>query len=191
MTTLPSAHEVPGLTRRRLIGVGAAGAATLWLGGFDRLASIAGASTTSSSLRRSGYLSLSDLSFAVSVDGATHTLELIGVGDLPIAATVPTLIGLDDAFALYFRGTATDSFAGGTRVFQHPDLGEFSLFVSPVDQPDTTQVYEAIIDRTVRVPGLDDDGAPAPVDPPRRRADVVIRNRRHHRRHRRHRHHGR
>ena len=138
-------------------------------------------------MRRSSYGSLAERSFQVLVDGHRHTLELVGADDLPIAATVPALQGLDDAFALRFRGAAETAFAGGTRELEHPELGRFSLFLAPIEQPSDAQRYEAIIDRTVPLPrGTDDDGPPpAPVDPPRR-GEVTVRVRR--RRKHRHRH---
>ena len=159
----------------------------LYLGGFERLSRAAAATAAPAPLRRSSYTFLAERSFQVDVDGAEQVLELIGPEDLPVAATVPTLQGIDDAFALQFLGDSGGAFAGGTREFVHPQLERFSLFLAPVGPPSDTQRYEAIIDRTVRVPGLDGDGAPAPVNPPRRQEIVVH----HHRRKHKHRHHRR
>jgi hypothetical protein len=181
---VPSAH---GFSRRRLVQLGAAGAATVWFGGFERLGrGIAAASSAPAPLRRSSYTFLSERTFEVDVEGISHALELVAAEDLPVADTVPSLQGLDDAFALHFTGAADGAFAGGTREIVHPELGTFTLFLAPVEQHSDAQSYEAIIDRTVRIPGLNDDGSPAPVDPPRRR-ELVIRNRRrkHKRRHHR------
>jgi hypothetical protein len=171
-----------GLTRRHVVRAGAAGAAAVWLGGFERLAGLAGATTLKAPLRRSSYAGLSG-TFAVAVGAGTQTLEFAGVEDLPIAASRPELRGHDDAFSLQLRGDATTAFPQGTRQFSHPDLGEFSLFLAPVEQATETQTYEAIIDRTVKIPGLNDDGTPVPV------GQVTLRNRRRRkRRHHRHRH---
>ena len=170
-----------GLTRRHLVRTGVAGAAALWFGGFNRLAGLAEAATLKGPLRRASYAGLAG-AFAVSVEGATQTLELVDVGDLPVAATRPELRGRDDAFALRLRGSAASAFEQGTRDFRHPELGGFSLFLAPAERAGDAQDYEAIIDRTVPVPGLRDDGSPFPV------GSVAIRNHRRHRRHHRHRH---
>ena len=184
MATTPDVISRP-LTRRRLAQFGVAGAATAWLGSFERLGGLAAASSGGKpSLRRNSYTWLADRTFSVSADGATQALELVAVEDLPAAATVPSLRGLDDAFALQFRGD-TAALTQGTHSFSHPELGSFSLFIVPIGPAETSQDYAAIIDRTVRIPGLDEDGAPNPVDPPRRRNDVSVRNRRKRRKRRR------
>jgi hypothetical protein len=136
-------------------------------------------------LRRSSYAGLTG-AFAVAAGTGTQMLEFAGVEDLPIAATRPELRGNDDAFTLHLRGDAANAFEQGTRPFSHPQLGEFSLFLAPVERAADSQSYEAIIDRTVKIPGVNEDGAPLPV------GSVTIRNRRHRRRHHHHhRHRGR
>jgi hypothetical protein len=186
---LPEAPD-RALTRRRLMQAGAGTAAALYLGGFERLSGVAGASWAPASLRRSSYAGLAERSFQVWVDGVPQVLELAGADDLPVAATVPSLRGLDDAFALHFTGVAGAAFSGATRELVHPELGRFSLFLAPVEQPGEVQRYEAIIDRTVPIPGLGEDGAPRPVAAPRRQ-EVAVRNRRRRRRRHRHRRRGR
>ena len=181
----PLEPSVSALTRRRLVQLGAGGAAALYLGAFERLGASAAAAAAPAPLRRSSYRLLAERSFQVWVDGVPQVLELIAAEDLPIADTVTALQGLDDAFALRFTGAADAAFTGATREIVHPRLGRFSLFLAPVDQRSDVQRYEAIIDRTVPVPGLNDDGSPKPVDPPRRR-EVAVRLRR--RRKHRHRH---
>jgi hypothetical protein len=170
-----------------LVKLGAGGAAALYLSSFERLTATATAATAAPApLRRSSYTTLAERLFQVNVDGIPHVLELIAAEDLPVAATVPTLQGLDDAFALHFAGSTAAPFAGGIREIAHPELGAFTLFLAPVEMQTDTQAYEAIIDRTVRIPGLDEDGSPAPVDPPRRQ-ELVVRNRRRKHKHRYHR----
>jgi hypothetical protein len=157
------------LTRRRLlVKAGAAGAGTLALGalgkvGLDGTARAAGIGNDA--LRRSSYLDLSTTAFTATVDGGSHKLELIGVEDLPVAASVPTLRDSDDAFSLRFRGDGRDSFPQGTWAVSHPQLGSFQLFMVPIEQRTGTQDYEAVIDRTVSAPSRDDGGVPRPVDP--------------------------
>jgi hypothetical protein len=186
MDALSDSSE-PGLTRRRLVQLGAGASVALYIGGFERLTNAAAATAAPAPLRRSSYTLLAERSFQVTVDGVPQVLNLTAAEDLPVADTVPSLQGLDDAFALHFSGSPDASFAGGTREFVHPQLGRFSLFLAPVEQQTDEQRYEAIIDRTVRIPGINDDGSPKPVDPPRRQ-EVVIRN--DHRIHR-HKHHHR
>jgi uncharacterized protein DUF6916 len=161
----PETTSSQELTRRRLVQVGAAGAATFWLGSRGRFEGVAQAAGNGKGLRRSDYLGLSDPGFTASVDGGSRALELVGIEDLPIASQAPALVNSDDAFSLLFRGDARGSFTQGTRELSHPQLGKVSLFVVPVERPTDTQAYEAIIDRTVRIPGLEDEGAPRPVDP--------------------------
>lgn len=152
------------LTRRRLVQIGAAGAATFLVGSRAGFEGVAKAAPVGNGLRRSDYLGISSSSFTASVDGGSRALELVGVEDLPIASRVPSLVNSDDAFSLTFRGDVRGSFAQGTRELSHPQLGKLSLFVVPVERPTDTQTYEAIIDRTVRIPGLEDEGSPKPVD---------------------------
>jgi hypothetical protein len=161
-------YEFPPITRRRLVQAGTAGAATVWLGGLAKLVPAAGAAPLSSSLKRSSYLGLTSSTFKVSVDGSTIPLQLAGVEDLPVAASVPALQGSDAAFSVRFVGNGFSPFAGGTRTLSHPELGTFELFVSPVEARSATQTYEALVDRTIRIPGVNEEGEPQPVDPGRR-----------------------
>lgn len=165
-TAKPTSSE---LTRRRLlVKAGTAGAATVWLGalgkvGLEGTAHAGGIGHDT--LRRSTYLDLSTTAFTAVVDGGSHKLELVGVEDLPVAASVPMLRDSDDAFSLRFRGDGRDVFSQGTQEISHPQLGTFSLFVVPIEQRTGTQDYEAVIDRTVRIPKIGDGGGPRPVDP--------------------------
>jgi hypothetical protein len=161
-------HEFPPITRRRLVQASAAGAATLWLGSFTKLVPAAGASQLTSELKRSTYLGLTDPGFKISIDGNTIPLQFAGVEDLPVAASVPALQGSDAAFSVRFVGSGFSPFTSGTRTLSHPELGTFDLFVSPVEARTATQSYEAVIDRTIRIPGVNDEGAPDPVDPGKR-----------------------
>jgi uncharacterized protein DUF6916 len=163
-------------TRRRLVQVGAAGAATAWLGGFDRLEGVARAAVGAHpELRRSTYLGLSTPTFQVAGESGSRALQLVSVEDLPVAHLLPGMRGRDDAFSVRFRGGASEALPQGTHTMSHPQLGRFELFIAPVDQAGDTQDYEAVVDRTVRIPGLDEDGAPDPVTPPRARREVAER----------------
>jgi hypothetical protein len=156
------------LTRRRLVQVGAAGAATFWLGSRGGIEGIARAAGATNGLHRSDYMALSSPGFTAAVDGSSRSLELIGVEDLGIAGEVPSLRGSDDAFALRFRGDGANAFTQGTRELRHPQLGAVSLFIVPIEQRTSTQDYGVTVDRTVRIPGLEEDGSPQPVDPGKR-----------------------
>jgi hypothetical protein len=140
----------------------------MWFGGLTKLVPAAGASPLTAELKRSTYLSLTSSTFKVDVDGSTLPLQLAGVDDLPVAASVPALRGSDAAFSVRFVGNGLNSFAGGTRTLSHPEMGTFQLFVSPVEQRSATQTYEAVVDRTIRIPGINEEGAPDAVDPGKR-----------------------
>jgi hypothetical protein len=166
---MPSDRQtIPPITRRRLVQAGAAGAATVWLGGLSRFVPDAGASPLTASLKRSTYLGLADRGFKIAIDGSTVPLRLAGVEDLPVAASVPALQGSDAAFSVRFVGSGFSPFEGGTRTLSHPEIGTFQLFVSPVEARSATQTYEAVVDRTIRIPGINEEGAPEPVDPGKR-----------------------
>ncbi len=168
----PAKSSRSALTRRRLLSeagaVGVAGAATVWLGNLGKgpFSGIAtAAEVESEALRRSSYMELSSPSFTALVDGTGHQLELIGVEDLPVAASVPALRESEDAFSLRFRGDGANAFEQGTHELRHERLGDFSLFLAPIERRTGTQDYEAVIDRTIVLPGSGGDGAPRPVDP--------------------------
>jgi hypothetical protein len=152
------------LTRRRLVQIGAAGAATFLIGSRAGFEGVANAAPAGNGLRRSDYLGLSSPNFSAAVDSKSHPLELVGVEDLPIAAQVPSMVNSDDAFSLSFRGNGR-GFSQGTHELSHPELGKVSLFIVPVERRGANQDYEAIVDRTVKVPGLEEGGAPRPVEP--------------------------
>lgn len=169
--TEPEKQASPELTRRRLVQVGAAGAATIWLGKVGEFTGIAQAAG-GDGLRRSSYLDLSTQDFKVSAAGSTYPLELISVDDLPIAAEVPTLRGSDDAFALRFRGDGRKTFEQGIHELSHAQLGSAALFIAPIEKPGASQDYEIVVDRTVKLAGLEEDGSPAPVAPGKRASDA-------------------
>jgi len=152
--------EAGKLTRRHLVQAGAAGTALLGLGGLGRLEGIASAAgATPPELRRGTYLGLSDDRFEVAGAPGTGTLRLLSVDDLPSAARVSELRGRDDAFVLRFRGSG-EQLESGIQRLRHPELGEFSLFVSPIEEPGSWQDYELLVDRTVGVPGIAAGGVP-------------------------------
>ena len=155
-----------GLTRRRLMKVGLAGAAGAGLGGlaFDGVS--AAAVQPHPELLRSTYEALTTPAFTALTADGPRELALVGTEDLPIAAEVVALQNSDNAFAVRWRGGTLPP-SNGLQAFRHPDIGDFTLFVSPVGRPlaDGSQDYLAVVDSTVKRVPVDPSGAPAPVDP--------------------------
>ena len=130
----------------------------LGLGGLGSIEGIAGAAFAGSgapdALRRSGWLGPGSDEFRVK--GAPgDILHLVAVEDLPIAASRPELVGHEDAFRVVFSGP--DGLDGEIRTLENPRLGSVTMFISPVGDAQS-QEYEAIVDRTVRLPGVDGSG---------------------------------
>lgn len=145
-----------GFTRRRALQIGAMTAlSAMWAG-----PSLARAATNSTPLylRRASYSGLVGKTFKI--DGGSFSLA--SVSDLAGAANDASLRGHDEAFVLEFDGQA-GALASGIHDFSHPDLGSFSMFASPVDEPaGATQRYEVVVDRSVGRPA---DPPEAPADP--------------------------
>ncbi len=139
--------ESRGLTRHGLIKAGAVAAVAFGAVGTER--ALAGAGAAASGIRRpSGgpaylhretYIPLVGTNFGVQRPGAgTLRVKLIQARQLPRAG---------DAFSLLFRGRARAGVASGTYRFEHPSLGEFDLFVSPVGRGVKGLDLEAVINR--------------------------------------------
>lgn len=134
------------LTRRSLLRTGVlATAATL--AGLRPWAA-AGAEAAASHLRRSSYAGLLGQRFAV----GSVQLRLLSVADIAGADVDASLAGSDDAFVLTFSGPLAPVLDARTRTLRHARLGRFDLFLSPVNKPRKYQLYEAVVDRSVRVP---------------------------------------
>jgi hypothetical protein len=95
-------------------------------------------------LRRSPYAGLSSPDFALTRGTTRAALRLEGISDLQGAA------GSDDAFSLAFSGPP--NVEQGISTLRHPELGNFELFLAPVDRSDQRQTYEAVINRSMGVP---------------------------------------
>lgn len=151
--------------RRRLFQAGAAGVATAsFASGWTILDPIAEAAALPLGLRRSSWVGLADAGFELSAGERTLRLTLREVADLPIAAAIPELHGHDGAFALRFDGPA--GVGQGTRTVRHAQLGDVVLFLVPVEQDGVVRSYEAIVDRTIRIAGINEEGETAVVPPP-------------------------
>lgn len=148
------------ITRRRLVQVGGAATAALYLG---RLPATAAASGTPSHLARSAYAPLTGAPFtAISDSGAKITLRLNEVGDLERARREPAFAGRDDAFGLVFSGASEPALGSGIHDLHEPSLGDFALFISPVQSSAAgEQRYEVVVDRSVPL-ATATEVAPAP-----------------------------
>ena len=136
--TLPT-----NLTRRALLGAGAAGAAAL-----AGLRTAAPAAAAPGHLVRSSYAGLTGQRFTA----GPVALRLLSVTDVAGAAADARLAGSQDAFALAFSGPLGQPLPAGIHTFRHPSLGAVQLFVSPVEAPRADRRYEVVVDRSVGVP---------------------------------------
>jgi len=166
--TLPSASlplSAPRLRRRRLLQLGAAGAAATWLGPLDGLGTTgtAEASVLRPELRRSSWLELTDTAVQVRIDEQRVVpLHLVEIGDLPIADQIPALREHDAAFVARFAGAP--GLAQGTRTLLQSELGTVELFLVPVGAGGGG-LYEAVVDRTIRIAGINEEDVPEIVVP--------------------------
>jgi hypothetical protein len=153
--------RTPRLSRRHLLAAGGAGVAALWLAPID---GIAEAATLRPELKRATWLGLADPDVTVRAAGPSTALRLVEVADLPVATALPALQGHDGAFALRFTGPV--GLPQGTHALRHAELGAFELFLVPVGGEGADRRYEAIVDRTVRVAGVNEEGTPVRVAVP-------------------------
>lgn len=152
------------LDRRGLFQAGAAGAAAVTVaGGWQLTEGVALAAPLPDHLRRSTWTDLAGDAFELLAGDRALPLRLIAVGDLPIAASIAALRGHDGAFVLSFDGPA--GIAAGSHRLRHARFGEFELFVGPVAREAAVRGYEAVVDRTIRIAGINEE--PAVIDPAR------------------------
>ncbi len=148
------------LTRRRLLRNGAAGTAAIYLASrWEVLDSAALGAPLSPVMRRSTWVALT----GSTVVAGGHSLRVVDVADLPIATAIPALQGHDGAFVVRFSGAAGLP-AGTVPVAGNGGLAA-SLFIAAVEGATATQRYEAVIDRTIRIAGINEEGSPTPVEP--------------------------
>ena len=152
------------LDRRGLLQAGAAGAAAAAVaGGLQLTEGTALAAPLPDHLRRATWTGLADGAFELLAGDRALPLRLIAVADLPVAQSIAALRGHDGAFLLTFEGPA--GIDGGAHRLRHAGLGEFELFVAPVAAEAATRRYEAVVDRTIRIAGVNEE--PVAVDPAR------------------------
>ena len=97
-------------------------------------------------LSRSTFRELLDERFSARGDGASVTLVLTSVRDLP-EADRRGLVDNEDCFLLRFRGPVRRPLAQGTYTLQHFLLGAFPMFLVPMGGSPRSRVYEAVINR--------------------------------------------
>ncbi len=142
--------ESRGLTRHGLIKAGAVAAVAFGAGGTERaLAGATGAGGPGSGLgkpsggpaflRHETYIPLVGTDFSVHRPGAgTLRVKLIQAQQLP---------SVGEAFSLLFHGRARAGVASGTYRLEHPSLGDFDVFLSPVGRGVKGLDLEAVINR--------------------------------------------
>src|SRR4051812_36386265 len=153
-------HEdpmTPALTRRGLLRAGGAAGAAAVVGTKPWAPAAASAAVPRSPLLRSSYTTLRSTQFAI--DGIPVTLAR--VSDLPAAATVKVLAGSEEAFSLLFAAPTSAALASGIHTFRQRELGQFELFVAPVEIADDQQLYEVVVNSY--------SGRKLPAPPKRRR----------------------
>lgn len=119
--------------------VGSAAVAALAGGGLGVTRVIAAGRPARSTLTRSTFTPLVGSTFGVATpQGGPTPLKLVRVDDLPGAQP-----GAERRFSLIFSNGGAP-FRQDTYGFAHPAIGDFSLFVAPVDRPERGR-YQAII----------------------------------------------
>jgi hypothetical protein len=137
-------QNMPQLTRRRLLAAGGASGAAAMVALNPALARAANAVAADPAyLRRSSYAGLVGQGFAVDWWGSSDVLTLVAVNDLT------DLSGRDDAFSLTFSGAPSVRPGNDAIALSNRSVGKFDLFVAPVDAAGTTQLFEAVVNRSV------------------------------------------
>jgi hypothetical protein len=144
--------EQSGITRRGVLRGAVFGAAALAIGGSavasplfsgvvgatDSATGIATKPATSGiSFAQGTFTPLVGQPFSVQVDGSWRTVVL----DEVVAHTRP---GHGESFSLVFDGMAP-AFSQATYQVKQASLGQFAMFVAPVNQPNRMQRYESVI----------------------------------------------
>ena len=143
-------EETTGFTRSSLMKIGAAAAFAVGAGSAGRALAATGGHDAAASgigkpfggpayLRHATFVPLVGSSFRLHVpDARPLSVELIQARRLD---------GVGESFSLLFRGDKRASIADCICRFEHPALGGFDLFVSPVSRGVKGQDLEAVINR--------------------------------------------
>jgi hypothetical protein len=142
--------ENRGLTRGGLMKVGAVAALAMGAGGAGRaLAGTAGAGLAASGLKKpsGGPAYLRHATFAPLV-GTDFRVRREGARFLRVKLIeARESSGAVESFSLLFRGRARSGVEAGTYRFEHPSLGGFELFASPVGRGVKGLDLEAVINK--------------------------------------------
>jgi hypothetical protein len=142
--------ENRGLTRGGLMKAGAVAALVAGAGGAGRaLAATNGSGVAASALRKpsGGAAYLHHATFAPLV-GTEFRVRREGARALRVKLIeARRSSGVGESFSLLFRGRAQAGLEAGTYRFEHPSLGGFELFASPVGRGVKGLDLEAIINR--------------------------------------------
>jgi hypothetical protein len=144
--------DQPGITRRSVIRLAGLGAAALALGGAaaaSPLLSVSVGATnqtvgTKTAAPAAGvtfalatFTPLLGKSFGLEANGTTHNIVLDAIVARPG-------VGPGESFSLMFNGVMP-AFQQGTYQVRQASLGQFAMFVAPVNQPKQRQRYEAAV----------------------------------------------
>lgn len=121
------------LSRRTLLGAGAAGVAMAVLAAPDAFAATSRARLYS----RGRFVRLRRRAFRITDHTGTWTVRLAAVSDLPLAGT-----GATDSFTLTFRSAAAGP-PQGTYLLRRPGFASTRLFLVPSDVARRT--YQAVV----------------------------------------------
>src|SRR5690242_528269 len=93
------------------------------------------------SLTHEAFSKNANTKFHVALDENTEVeLELIGVSELKMHPR-------QEEFSLEFRGPLNSFLGQGVRNFEHDQMGNFELFIVPVQQDTQGFYYEAVFNR--------------------------------------------
>jgi hypothetical protein len=92
-------------------------------------------------LRSATFRRLVGSKFTLRAEGRTRTITLLSVKQHATARP-----GTGECFSLFFTAPRPVA-ASGLHTLEHPDLGRFTMALSPVGQPSEGQHYEAVVNR--------------------------------------------
>lgn len=142
------------ITRREILQAGAAGSAALLVASSPgaALAAPRAVAPDAPYLRRSAY------AVGMEIIAGGSVLRVEAVEDLAHGAA-RGLSASEEAFAILLSGPAGESLGQGVHAVQVPGSGAGELFIVPVGAGAGRPLYEIVVDRSVRLAGMD---VPAP-----------------------------
>jgi len=128
------------ITRRELLIAGAGLAGTALVAGVVGFGVFA---SGSGPFARASWVPLVGSQFQV----GRQSLRLVAVRDLGSLRYGDRRLAGKEHFALDFTGAPDAPLASSLHTMEHPQLGRFQMFLSPVDRPGSVLTYEAIVNR--------------------------------------------